>query len=334
MTLSAADAAIVNAAEPELAVQCLAGLDEAGLGPILGPLVVAGVAMTGPRGKDPWQLLRPIVCRQKSVRGKLRVADSKVVNQGPKGLEHLEYTVLAFWSAWRGSLPRTLEELLVGLDVALGPLRACPWYEDLALPLPLMADPQTLELRAYRLTRALGRAGVKLEQIAVRPVDAEEFNGLLASTANKSSAHFAAYASVLSRRLARVPAGAHVVADRCGGIMHYVPSLERCCPGLAVRIVREEAAASVYDVGAARGEVRVTFAVEGEERAFPTALASCFAKYLREAMLRLLNRWFQERVPDLRPTAGYFADGRRFLKDVRAVVEAGTFPRARLVRAR
>ena len=35
----------------------LAGVDEAGLGPILGPLVVAGVAMSGPEGKDPWQLL-------------------------------------------------------------------------------------------------------------------------------------------------------------------------------------------------------------------------------------------------------------------------------------
>ena len=68
--------------------------------------------------------------------------------------------------------------------------------------------------------------------------------------------------------------------------------------------------------------------------AFPTALASCAAKYFRELMLRPLNRWFAERVPGLRPTAGYYSDGRRFLADVGAIVEARGFPRARLIRSR
>src|SRR5689334_1316871 len=46
------------------AVNILAGVDEAGLGPILGPLVVGGVALAGPAGTDPWQLLRRHVARR------------------------------------------------------------------------------------------------------------------------------------------------------------------------------------------------------------------------------------------------------------------------------
>jgi len=75
--------ALVQAATPDTGL--LAGVDEAGLGPILGPLVVAGVAMAGPRGRDPWALLDRRVCRDKQIAGKLRVA----VNGWPAGRSEL-----------------------------------------------------------------------------------------------------------------------------------------------------------------------------------------------------------------------------------------------------
>jgi len=51
-------------------------------------------------------------------------------------------------------------------------------------------------------------------------------------------------------------------------------------------------------------------------------------------MVECLNRWFQRHVPDLKPTAGYYVDGRRFLDDVAAPIEALSLPRHRLVRVR
>jgi ribonuclease HII len=314
----------------------LAGVDEAGLGPILGPLVVAGVAMTGPAGKDPWRVLERFVSRKKQVKGKVRVADSKKVNQGPHGLRHLEETALVFWGALHGELPATLGGWLQALGADVERLARCPWYECLDLALPRAADADWLQLHAELVARALRGADVRLVDIAVRPVDVEEWNRWIADTDNKSRAHFTAFAEVLGRMLGRFAPGTsgHLVADRCGGRMHYRHDLQQLCPEAAIETLREEPEVSAYRLRRGDDAIAVTFAERGEDRAFPTALASCFAKYLRELMVECLNRWFQARVPGLRATAGYYVDGHRFLDDVAPHVQALALPRERLVRVR
>jgi hypothetical protein len=314
----------------------LAGVDEAGLGPILGPLVVGGVAMQGPPGVDPWRLLQRHVARHRHEKGKVRVADSKKVNQGPHGLRRLEETALVFWIAQHGELPPTLGDWLVALGTDCDRLARCPWYERLDQPLPAAADPDWLSLQGELVARALRAGEVQLLDIVVRPVDVEEWNGWIADTDNKSRAHFLAYAEVLGRMLQVQPAGSRgkLVADRCGGRMHYAHDLRSLCPGATVTTERELPELSSYEVATATREVTVTFAERGEDRAFPTALASCFAKYLRERMVGCLNQWFAARVPGLQPTAGYYVDGHRFLDQIEPHLAALAVPRQRLVRVR
>lgn len=318
----------------------LAGVDEAGLGPILGPLVVAGVAMSGPEGTDPWKVLTKHVGKQKHQKGKVRVADSKKVNQGPHGLQRLEETALVFWTAMHGELPATIGDWLQKLGANLDLLQRCPWYEDLSMTLPRAADADWIQLHAELVARTLRKAEVTLLDIAVRPVDVEEWNGLIADTDNKSRAHFHAYAEVIGRILLRLPAqfergeSGHLVADRCGGRMHYAADLRNLRPDARVETLVEEPSLSSYRLHTAAGAVQITFAEKGEDRAFPTALASCFAKYLREIMVEVLNQWFCARVPGLAPTAGYYTDGHRFLGDLHPHLEALALPRHRLVRVR
>lgn len=314
--------------------RCLAGVDEAGLGPILGPLVVAGAALSGPSGRDPWQALQGVVARNRPRQRQIQVADSKKVHQGPHGLARLERTALTWISTWAGRTPRNVRELLLATRTDVDRLVRCPWYEDLGLPLPLANDRADIELTAHLLAEAMRETEIGIAHFSLLCVDVEEFNASIAATDNKGATHLHHYVRVLADILRHAPPGAHVLADRCGCRAHYRHALASAFPEARVAVLGETAEISRYDVVRDDGAIKVTFATGGEERAFPTALASCLAKYLRECVVHVLNDWFAARVPDLRRTAGYWVDGHRFLADVEALIASEGLPRERLVRAR
>ncbi len=309
-------------------------MDEAGLGPILGPLVVAGMAMTGPEGIDPWQRLSRVISRGAPGKGQVQVADSKKVKQGPHGLQRLERTVLTFWTAWQGDLPANTADLLSACGTDMERLRTCPWYRDLSQELPLFSPREEIELGAHLLDREMQAADMQILHMALRAVEVEEFNLLIDRTDNKSHTHFHAYSEVIRRMLEQVPDGGHLVADRCGGRTRYAKALRDNCPGSRVQVLSEGRDGSVYRLDQEGRSLRLSFVSRGEERAFPTALASCAAKYLREVLIHALNNWFCGQVPGLRRTAGYYVDGKRFLDDIAPFAQSAKLPMRRLVRSR
>jgi hypothetical protein len=65
----------------------------------------------------------------------------------------------------------------------------------------------------------------------------------------------------------------------------------------------------------------VGFHLKGDARHLPIALASLYSKYVRELFMLAFNTWWAERMPGLRPTAGYAADANRFLAETADVRE-------------
>ena len=64
----------------------------------------------------------------------------------------------------------------------------------------------------------------------------------------------------------------------------------------------------------------------------PIALASIFSKYLRELLMARFNAYWAGHVDDLRPTAGYYQDGQRFLRDIEPAIGRLGVDRSQLVR--
>ncbi|MCA9117788.1 MAG: hypothetical protein KDA79_22110, partial [Planctomycetaceae bacterium] len=77
----------------------ITGMDEAGYGPNLGPLVVAVTVWEvpgDPHDADLWEAFAPAVCRQaEPASGRVHIADSKEVHQASKGLSALERSAQA-----------------------------------------------------------------------------------------------------------------------------------------------------------------------------------------------------------------------------------------------
>ena len=77
----------------------------------------------------------------------------------------------------------------------------------------------------------------------------------------------------------------------------------------------------------------VTFASKSDEQHMPVALASMIAKYTRELIMVRFNSYFIEQIPQLKPTAGYVKDGRRFLREIEPLLVKKGINRELLVRS-
>jgi ribonuclease HII len=80
--------------------------------------------------------------------------------------------------------------------------------------------------------------------------------------------------------------------------------------------------------------VRLIFAEKAEERVMPVALASMFAKYVREVLMLRFNAYWLARAPEVKATAGYWTDGQRFVKEIAEAAKKEGVVLRELIRSR
>lgn len=325
----------------------LVGIDEAGYGPHLGPLVVSAVALEFPADDPPdanlWPAMRQHVCKAPARRDRrVVVCDSKAAYGSRGDLAVLERTVLGFLAA-SGARPLTLADLLaavcVGGTAGKGNPPA-PWDRPESLTLPAATSPQEVEAAADRLSRGLEGVCGRPAGLWVAIAHPSRLNGLLASGMNKAQALFALAADLLAEARRRSTHHAvHVTMDRHGGRRYYAQVLSCAFPMTQVETLDESPGLSRYRLGRAglkgRAAPMIISVRDGcETSSLPTALASMAAKYIRELHMMQMNGYFSQLVPGLRPTAGYGLDAWRFLHEVAAARAAAQVPDALILRNR
>ncbi|MHC4415463.1 MAG: hypothetical protein ACYS0G_09285 [Planctomycetota bacterium] len=316
-----------------------AGIDEAGYGPMLGPLCLGCSAFVlhrhdpaaGP--PDLWRILNKAVCRSgRDRRHRLAVDDSKKL-KGPNAatrhpLRQLERGVLAFLGTG-GVSPASDAALFEHLGVGVPDL---PWY-DSSTPLPLAHALDELRVAGGVLRRAMHGTGVRCELMTCQVTPAPELNRLVEAMGTKASVNLCGVMRRLDELWRRWP-GDHprVIVDRLGGRIRYLRPLQLCFPEARIRILTEGPALSRYRLRREGSWLTVSFVRGAEQRHLPAALASMIAKYVRELLMLRLNRYFQSELPSLRPTAGYVQDARRYLVEIKPVMERLGVSQSRLVR--
>lgn len=304
----------------------LVGIDEAGYGPILGPLVVASAAFQVPDAAlaeqvDLWNTLRRSVARTRSgSTGRVVIADSKKLHNRSSGYRALERGVLAAMAA--GTTPVLPQSLADGLKalraVEARSLADYPWYQGLDAH-RLNCDLDDVRTAAAALARDLADHEMALEGLSARMLPVGRYNELVEAVDNKAAVLFTQVCTLIAQALDRFgAAGLQVVVDKQSGRAHYRRPLQTMFPDCRLRILREDDGLSSYQLTSGSRSFKVHFLVKGEQRQLPIALASMTAKYVRELCMERLNAWFRGHCPDLTPTAGYYTDGHRFLADLAA----------------
>ncbi len=297
------------------------GMDEAGYGPNLGPLVLAATVWEvpgSPQATDLWSAFGEVAAREPSDDlVQLHIADSKEVYSPSIGLGALERGVLAALGVV-SRVPSELQELFEIVGACAAEREATRdhardlWFDDAELPLPLTELGSTAQSAAARWTAVCGANGIRLHRVQVDVVTPRRWNQATRSVDNKSTA-----LSRLSLQLLRRvwdPDGGEptlIFADKHGGRNRYAMLLTQCLDGRMVWCGRESRESSVYKLG----NTEIRFEAKAE-RHFPVAMASMVAKYVRELAMELFNRFWLTHLPALKPTHGYPTDASRFRRDV------------------
>lgn len=276
------------------------GTDEAGYGPLLGPLVVAGAVYETP-----------------AARGTLPgdgIGDSKVIyaRGGRPALAR------ALGPYLRLAAPVRLSRLLDGLSVRGDPRPGYLWYGEV----------QDAEVEP-------GEPPGEFRRLYVNPVCERDFNAGCGGDGGKAGLLFRETMRIVRRALDEYPeAEAEIVCDKHGGRNRYAGLLMTELSPSTLISERESKECSTYRLTIRGRSVRIRFLARADGADVPAGLASMAAKYVRELFMEGLNAFFAARIDGLRPTAGYYADGRRFLRDVETVLRELPEARADFVRSR
>jgi hypothetical protein len=198
-------------------------------------------------------------------------------------------------------------------------LRKYPWYAAFeGERFPIEQEGVAIRMLANSIAGEMERSGTRMVHLAARVLPERELNRMLVATRNKSNVLFSTAAIHLDHLLRTYgQSGLVIFCDRQGGREHYGHLLRTMFEDWALE-VREEVD-GYCDYRLRKGEeVRVIFCEKAEGMCMPVAVASMVSKYLREALMRRFNSWWARQLPGVEPTAGYYNDGLRFLKDIQA----------------
>lgn len=300
------------------------GMDEAGYGPNLGPLVLTATRWQTPIAPDAcdfYGLLALAVDATSDHQGeRLHLADSKLVHRGKSGFQSLERSALALLNCV-GCDTRSYQSVVSHLsgrpmgeeNVTNATSRGVPWFVRDAT-LPRSAARESVDRLSALLEFQMRACGVRLLDVRSDVVIEDRFNQLLDDCGSKG---------VLLSRLAfcllrevwtpTAPGRTLFVGDKHGGRNRYHELLAEVLDGEMIFCLRESRDLSCYRVR----ETELRFQVQGE-RHLPVAAASIISKYLRELSMDLFNDFWREHCPDLQPTRGYPVDAIRFRREIEA----------------
>jgi hypothetical protein len=313
------------------------GIDEAGYGPNLGPLVMTAVVAESTtvqigdpadvRALDFWGALAKTVDRAGGDPDRLWVDDSKAIYQGGTGRDRLEMACMAAVHATGQALPGCLRTLIEILGAGtLADVELTHWIDgdEEHLPWPLCVPRDALDALLARTPLYAGKKAWRITAVACVVIGPARFNNGLEAHGSKAAVHFSAFDVLLKQVWDRAADGRRtfVQGDKHGGRHYYLPPLSQAFPEAWIDRGPEGPDLSRYTIRDGDRRLELSLAPRADQTHGLVALASIVSKTVRELWMDVFNAYWRRRIPELRPTAGYPNDSLRFRRDIENLAAA------------
>lgn len=311
------------------------GVDEAGYGPSMGPLVIGGTAWRVPShvlATEMGSLLEPEILPSpyKPDRSHVPIGDSKKIYRESHAWDGLTLGAEFLCSERFQNKIDDWEALMLQLapDDWLR-IKQVPWYAS-KVSNDLYHVFRMAYLASTNASSKLRTCCFELIGIKLRILDEPEFNRQVDATGNKShilSEHSLNLVRDLANKLANPGESIEVYCDKHGGRNRYQSVLMHCFDQVWFSSTAEGREKSCYSCNWNDHPLQIQFQVGGDS-IFPTAAASMVAKWAREQLMKRLNTFWSEKVGTaLVPTAGYYVDALRFANDIQTIASQLQLPR-------
>jgi len=276
--------------------KCVIGVDEAGLGPMLGPLAVTQVrvATANPEGLSAAFMESGVSFNEK----KTHITGD---------LAPIEAVALGGIKWFTNKTPSTAAELFELLGETSADRQPFPWMAD--------AEKTTLPLTIPEVAtwNVKGVQPIGISGVIVHPpsLNTAKRNGI-----NKANLEL----DYIGKLLSDIPKGykeIQINIDRLGGRKYYAEHLQQIWPEATVNIIEENPKNSSYTCHTSDKQIFVKFVVSGEDVSPLVAFSSVLAKYTREVHMHIFNQYWCGKFPTLKPTDGYYRDGKRWVYSIR-----------------
>lgn len=282
------------------------GIDEAGLGPVLGPLCYGLVSFVIPEEEvSDWRKrLKSLIQDQN-----LALDDSKKIFQGSGKIGKLEKAaadVLGFLSVGKETLQ--IQNLFLNTALNLkGNWGNYPLYKNvLSTNLPEKTKIDMSEMPAWKI------------KMAVTSCFEGEMNEMFDKGINKSSLSLLKIGSLIESVMSVHPRENITFSiDKQGGRQFYSNFLSDILPFEPIEIIRETPESSEYLIERKDQNLLFGFYKNGDSLYEEISMASILAKWLRETYMNSFNSYWLTYNSKIQPTAGYPEDGKRFIKEMR-----------------